>query len=125
VGVWKVDPAALDRKAQAAFDVTVNFQTDRQFVMAVNPQFSLKGTWSFADNKLTMSPTTLAMKSPYEPSKMLEVPLGPAIANAEKTNSDPKMLDAMKSLSGSTIYDVSADGKKLSENGRPALVKSS
>ena len=126
LGTWKVDPSAVMAKdAAAASKVTVDFTGDHRFVMAVNAQFSVKGSWAYQDKKFTMTPTTMAVQSPFDPAKTMDVPLAEAIQTLQKMGTNPEAVDAMQKLSGTTTYEVSDDGKKMSENGKPALLKAS
>jgi hypothetical protein len=131
VGTWNVDPAALKDQASPAGAAQMSFDltADHHYSLNALQGFSVNGTWKYQDQKLTLNPLSLAVDSPFEPGKKMEVPIGPALekaqelAKTDKNADDPQMLEAMRETAEPSTFDVSADGKKLSEAGKPALLK--
>ena len=128
VGSWKVDPVAVQGKkgADVMSKMTFTLAADHTYVMAGPIPVSVKGTWAFADKKVTVTPVSLEMANPVQPGTTQEVPIGPAIAQLRTlAQKDESIQDSLTMMSESTIFDFSDDGMKLSDNGKPALIKSS
>ena len=124
LGTWKADPAAVaTNKNPMAGAMTFNLTADHHFLMPLPSNSGIYGTWGFLQNKLTLTPTTFVTPSPFDPSKSYEVPIGPAIDQMQKAHADPEIIKAMQTMSVPIDFEVSSDGKKLTEEGKPAMVK--
>ena len=124
VGKWDLDPSVLSDQANAAEKgTTFQLTADHQYQMAVPKIVTVKGTWSFANAKMTATPTSFVIPSPADPNKFVNLPVDVVLKEAQDMPGDPKMQAALQTMAKETIFDVSPDGKKMSENGKPALVK--
>ena len=128
IGNWTVDPASVPNASTSAIakSTTVSLTADHQYVMTPSDQVQIKGSWGLAEQQVVVTPMTLALKSPFEPGKTLEIPVSQAVAAL-------KGMAKQAPGQGSTNFDsigqpmslaVSADGKTLTTPDKVVLKKS-
>ena len=71
---------------------------------------------------LTVTPTTLVVKNPMGGAN-IEMPIEEAVKKFQSSGMTPEMTESLKTAAEQQVFDVADDGKKLSEDGHPAMIK--
>ena len=102
-GTWRVDAASVPNAptASMAKNTTLSLTPDHKFVMAPTDQIQIKGAWGLTEQQVLLTPMTLAVTSPVEPAKRLEIPVDQAV-------------EAMKAMPGAVGQNTDALAKPLS-----------
>jgi hypothetical protein len=128
VGTWTRDPAAPSTTGHPEVEakLVVTLTADHKFTLATPTPAGFEGTWAFdkGTKKVGLSPVTLVIANPADPAKKNRLPIAQALQMMQSRSANPKMVDALQKASVEEFLVPSEDGKKLSENGKPAFVKS-
>jgi hypothetical protein len=122
VGTWNVDPASVagkdpnDLMSKMSFNLTAN----HQYTMSGPVPLSIKGSWVYSDGKLTLAPTTVVVSTGANQNS--ELPIS-SLMQMQPMTQDEKMKTSLNTMNEQVSFDVSTDGKKLSDAGKPALIK--
>ena len=124
VGTWKPDPAMpMNSKFKGVEKgIIITFTADHKFTLATPSPGGFKGTWALADKMLTVTPTTLVVKNPMGGAN-IEMPIEEALKKFQTSGMTAEMTDSLKTASEQQAFDVADDGKKLSQEGHPAMIK--
>ena len=124
VGTWNVDPAAMigkdknDVMSKMSFHLTEN----HQYTMTGPVPMTLKGSWVYSDKKLNLAPTSIEVQNSSAPNGKSEFPVS-ALKQMESMAPDEQIKKALTTMGEQLSFDVSDDGKKLSSEGKGALIK--
>ena len=128
VGTWMPDPASPEKAdhPEVRSKLVFNLLADHTFTMSTPTPAGFEGTWKLQEGtrKVGLTPTTLVIENPLAKGQTTKMPIGDAMQRVEAMGGNPKMIEELKKASTQATFELSEDGKKMTENGQPALVRS-
>jgi len=128
VGSWIADPASPEKvdhpevRSKLLFTLTA----DHKFSMTSPTPAGFEGSWVIekGTRKVDLTPTTLVIENPLQPGVKTRLPISEALQKVKAKGGNPQMEQELKKASAVATFELAEDGKKMSEDGKPALMKS-